>query len=96
MATAARHVDTAGQALANIQNRVQQAVNSTSAGYSSDAASLFRNVMGQWHQDFTKIIGGLERIQTSLTGTQKQYEGTMQQERASANQVAALLNGEDA
>jgi WXG100 family type VII secretion target len=96
MASAARQVDAAGQALADIQGRVQQAVSSTSGGYTSDAATLFRNVMAQWHQDFTKIIGGLERIQTALTGTQKGYEATMQQERASANQVAALLNGDDA
>lgn len=96
MATAARHVDAAGQALANIQGRVQQAVNSTSAGYTSDAATLFRNVMSQWHQDFSKIIGGLERIQAALTSTHKHYEATMQQERMSANQIAALLNGDDA
>jgi WXG100 family type VII secretion target len=95
MAVAARHVDAAGQALADIQGRVQQAVGATSGGYTSDAATLFRSVMGQWHQDFTKIIGGLERIQTALTSTQKHYEATMQQERQSANQVAALLNGDD-
>lgn len=95
MATAARHVDNAGQDLANIQGRIQQAVASTSAGYVSEAAALFRNVMDQWNGDFAKIIGGLERIHTALTSTQKHYEATMQQERSSVNQIAALLNGTD-
>lgn len=95
MATAARHVDNAGQALANIQGRVQQAVAATGGGYTSEAATLFRNVMDQWHGDFTKIINGLERIQAALTSTQKHYEASIQQDRQSANQIAALLNGTD-
>lgn len=95
MAQAAQHVDNAGQDLANIQGRIQQAVANTSAGYVSEAASLFRNVMDQWNGDFAKIIGGLDRIHTALTGTQKHYEATMAQERASVNQIAALLNGND-
>jgi WXG100 family type VII secretion target len=96
MAAAARHVDTAGQGLADIQGRVQQTVAATSAGYVSDAATLFRNVMDAWNGDFAKIIGGLERIQTALTSNQKHYEATMEQEHASVNQIAALLNGTDA
>jgi WXG100 family type VII secretion target len=96
MATAAGHIDTAGQALAGIQGRVQQTVAATSAGYVSDAATLFRGVMDQWNADFAKITGGLERIQTALKSNQKQYEASMDQERASANQIAALLNGNDA
>jgi WXG100 family type VII secretion target len=96
MTTAAQHVDTAGQHLTGIRGRVQQTVAATSAGYVSDAATLFRGVMDQWDGDFAKIIGGLERIQTALTSNQKQYVASMEQERASANQIAALLNGNDA
>ena len=95
MAQAAQHVDNAGQDLANIQGRIQQAVANTSAGYVSDAATLFRNVMDQWNGDFAKIINGLDQIRTALTGTQKHYEAGMEQERASVNQIAALLNGTD-
>lgn len=95
MTQAAQHVDNAGQDLANIQGRIQQAVASTSAGYQSDAATLFRNVMDQWHQDFAKILGGLDQIRTALTGTQKNYEASMDWERSSVNQIASLLNGND-
>jgi len=96
MTTAARHVDTAGQTLADIRGRVQQTVAGTSAGYVSDAATLFRGVMDQWDGDFAKIIGGLERIQTALTSNQKHYEASMATERASVNEIAALLNGNEA
>lgn len=95
MTAAAQHVDAAGQALATIQGRIQMAVTNTSSGYVSDAATLFRSVMDQWHQDFSKIITGLENIRAALTSTQKVYEATMQQEQLSANQIAALLNGSD-
>lgn len=96
MAASARHVEGAGQNLASIRGRVQQTVAATQAGYVSEAAGLFRGVMEQWDQDFAKILGGLERIQAALTSNQKQYEASMQQERASVNQIAALLNGNDA
>jgi WXG100 family type VII secretion target len=95
MTSAAQHVDAAGQALATIQGRIQTAIANTSSGYVSDAATLFRSVMDQWHQDFTKIVNGLENIRTALTSTQKVYESTMAQEQMSANQIAALLNGSD-
>lgn len=93
MAQAARHVDNAGQALAVVRGNIQQAIASTATGYNSAAATLFRNTMDQWGTDFQKIIGGLERIHTALTHTAKHYEATMEQERASANTIATLLNG---
>jgi WXG100 family type VII secretion target len=93
MGEASRHVDNAGQALAVIRGNIQQAIASTSAGYNSPAAALFRNTMDQWNTDFQKIIGGLERIREALTHTSKHYEATMEQERQSANQIASLLNG---
>lgn len=93
MAEAARHVDNAGQALAVIRGNIQQAIASTSSGYTSAAATLFRNTMSQWDQDFQKIVGGLEQIHHALTSTTRHYEATMQQERQSANEIAALLNG---
>ena len=96
MATAARHADTARQTLTDIHGRVLQTVNATSSGYTSDAATLFRNVMTQWHQDFNKILSGIDRIQEALTSNQKGYQATMEQEQASANQVAAMLNGDSA
>jgi WXG100 family type VII secretion target len=95
MNEAARHVDNAGQALAVIRGNIQQSIDSTAAGYNSPAATLFRNTMSQWGDDFQKIIGGLERIRTALTHNTKHYEATMEQERHSANQIAALLNSPD-
>lgn len=93
MNEAARHVDNAGQALATIRGNIQQAIASTASGYNSAAATLFRSTMDEWGNDFQKIIGGLERIREALTHTTKHYEATMEQERQSANQIAALLNG---
>ncbi|GIH18844.1 WXG100 family type VII secretion target [Rugosimonospora africana] len=93
MAEASRHVDNAGQALATIRGNIQQSIAATSSGYTSAAATLFRNTMTEWDGDFQKIIGGLERIREALTHTAKQYEATMEQERQSANQIASLLNG---
>lgn len=93
MHAAALHVDKAGQELAVIRGNITQAIAATGAGYTSPAATLFRNTMEQWGQDFNKIISGLERIHQALTQTQKQYEATLDQERASANTIATLLNG---
>jgi WXG100 family type VII secretion target len=93
MARSARYVDEAGQTLAGIRGRVQQAVAATAGGYVSEAATLFRSVMNSWDQDFNKIVAGLDRIHVSLTQTHANYTASVQQDRASVNQVAALLNG---
>jgi hypothetical protein len=96
MGIASRHIDSAGQDLEMIRGRIQQAVATTTSGYVSGAAGVFRSVMEQWDADFAKILGGLQTIQTAMTSTQKHVEATMEQERASVNQIAALLNGTDA
>jgi len=95
MSQAAVHVDNAGQAIATIRNQVADAVAATSGGYVSDAATLFRNVMDQWGADFNQIIQGLETIREKLVGTTKNYQGAMDIDHMSVNQVAALLNGSD-
>ncbi|MDQ2876404.1 MAG: WXG100 family type VII secretion target [Actinomycetota bacterium] len=93
MTLASTHVDNAGQAIATLRNQVQAAVDATTSGYVSPAATVFRGVMAQWGQDFTTIINGLETIRTSLVGTTKNYQGAMNLEGESANQIASLLNG---
>jgi WXG100 family type VII secretion target len=96
MAVATRHLDSAGQDLASIRGRIQQTIATTQSGYVSEAAALFRSVMDAWDADFAKIVAGLETIQNALGSNKKQYEASMDQERASVNQIAALLNGTDA
>jgi WXG100 family type VII secretion target len=93
MAKAAVDVDNAGQVLAGIRGRIQQAVAATSTGYVSDAGHLFRSVMDQWDTDFQTIVNGLQRIHEALTQTHHNYTAGIQQDRQSANQIAALLNG---
>ena len=95
MRQAATHVDNAGQAIATLRNQVQEAVDATAAGYQTDAATLFRNVMSQWAQDFVTIINGLETIRENLVGSTANYQGAMDYDRQSANQIATLLNGSD-
>jgi WXG100 family type VII secretion target len=93
MTQAAQLVADAGQAIATIRNQVADAVAATSAGYQSPAATLFRGVMDQWGQDFQSIINGLDTIGQALTGTAQNYQGAMNLDHESANQIAALLNG---
>jgi uncharacterized protein YukE len=93
MAHSARYVEEATQMLAAIRGRVQQAVAATTGGYVSEAATLFRGVMNSWDQDFNKIIAGLDQIHLALAHTHANYTASVQQDRASVNQVAALLNG---
>lgn len=92
MTQAAQHVDNAGQAIASIRNQVNDAVQATSGGYVTEAATLFRNVMDQWGQDFISIITGLESIHEKLTGTTVNYKGAMDIDGEGVNQIAALLN----
>lgn len=93
MRQAAVHVDNAGQSIATIRNQVQEAVAATAGGYQSDAATLFRSVMDQWSTDFGQIIQGLETIRENLVGTTANYQGVMDLDTESANQIASLLNG---
>jgi len=95
MRQAATHVDEAGQGVATLRNQVQEAVDATAGGYQSPAATLFRGVMSQWAQDFSTIISGLETIRENLVGTTTNYQGAMDFDHQSANQIAALLNGQD-
>lgn len=94
MTEAARHVDAAAELLAGVRGNVAQAVAATGAGYQSDAATLFRSTMDQWGGDFDKIIGGLEQIHKALTHNAIHYQATLESDRASVNQIAALLNGD--
>lgn len=93
MNTAANAVDNTGQVLANIRGNIQSAVDSTATGYTSPAATLFRNTMGQWDQHFAKILNDLQRMHEALRHNTVHYQATMETERDSANQLAALLNG---
>ncbi len=93
MKQAALQVDRASAELARVRHTIAQAVASTAGGYSSPAADLFRSTMDQWSTDFTRIVGGLDRIREALHQNARQYEATLDQERQSANQIAAVLNG---
>lgn len=93
MTQASTQVDTARQSIAMFNAQVQAAVAATAGGYDSSAATVFRSVMGQWGDDVTKIIDGLNTIYENLGGTAKNYQGAMNLEGDSANQIAALLNG---
>ncbi len=95
MTLASQHVDNAGQAIATIRNQVADAVQATAGGYQTSAATLFRGVMDQWAQDFQNIINGLETIREALVGTARNYQGAMNLDHESANQIASLLNGND-
>jgi WXG100 family type VII secretion target len=95
MKLAVQHIDNAGQSIATIRNQVNDAVGATAGGYQTSAATLFRSVMDQWGQDFLAIKNGLDTIREALAGTAQNYEGAMNLDHESANQIAALLNGTD-
>jgi uncharacterized protein YukE len=93
MAEAAFHVGSAHDSITGLKNQAAATVAGTSAGYVSEAATLFRNVMEQWDQDFNTILGGLRTMGENLTGTAQHYGGAIDHDHQSANQIAALLNG---
>ena len=93
MREAAVHVDKAGEILVGLRGHVNRAVNETRGGYDSPAANLFRSIMEQWDVDFGNILSGLSSIGQSLTQTAHNFVDTMDQERSSVNQIAAVLNG---
>jgi WXG100 family type VII secretion target len=93
MAQAAFHVGNAHEAITGLKNQVAGTVAATSAGYVSEAATLFRSVMEQWDQDFNTILAGLRTMGEKLTGSSQHYGGAMDADHQSANQIAALLNG---
>lgn len=93
MAQAAFHVGNAHDAITGVKNQVVSTVAATSTGYVSEAATMFRNVMEQWDQDFTTILEALRTMGEKLTGTSQHYGGAMDVDVQSANQIAAALNG---
>ena len=95
MTKAAQQVADAGNAIATIRNQVTDAVQATAGGYDTPAATLFRSVMEQWGQDFQSIITALDNMGQALTGVAQNYQGAMNLDHESANQIAALLNGTD-
>jgi WXG100 family type VII secretion target len=96
MAQAAVQVDQASQRLTNLRSGVATSVANTLAGYQSDAATLFGNVMDQWGAEFQKIINGLNEIHEALTATQRGYQASVDQDRASANSIMSALNNPSA
>jgi WXG100 family type VII secretion target len=92
MAQAATQVEEASRALAGIRSRVAGTVANTQSGYQSEAATVFRSVMEQWDQDFSKIVAGLDRIHGALTGTHRAYQASVEQDKSSANSIMSALN----
>ena len=92
MAQAATQVEEAGRTLAGIRSRVSGTVAATQSGYQSEAATVFRTVMEQWDQDFTKIVAGLDRIRDALSATTRAYQASVEHDRSSANSIMSALN----
>ena len=93
MASAVGNVDDCHQNLTKIWNQVSSTVGDTQSGYQTAGAALFYDVMEQWGSDFNQILQNLAQIREMLTSTKVNYHGAIDTDRASANRIAARLNG---
>ncbi|QMU77936.1 WXG100 family type VII secretion target [Streptacidiphilus sp. PB12-B1b] len=70
-----------------------EAVTSLSGGWTSDAASAFTNIMGQWDQDMVNVIAALERIEAQLTQTKFSYDKQQYEAIGLTSDFARTLSG---
>jgi hypothetical protein len=92
MATAVPQVDIAYQALVQAQGAVGTAMTSVGLGqWSSDGATVFRQVMEDFQKEYGKIANDLLAIHDALQGNTTAYNASVDAERTAVNQFNGLL-----
>ncbi|MBO0882381.1 MAG: WXG100 family type VII secretion target [Mycobacterium sp.] len=92
MAQAAQRLEDAVGTTRGIRSQLQSHNGELMSNWSGAAASTFGRVFEEFDVDFGKVITAMQGMQEKLVQTRAMYEQTEQEQQATVNKVAGLLN----
>jgi WXG100 family type VII secretion target len=92
MAQAAQRLEDAVGTTRGIRSQLQSHSGELMSNWSGTAASTFGRVFEEFDQDFNKVITAMQGMQENLVQTRSMYQQTEDQQQATVNKVAGILN----
>jgi len=92
MAQAAQKLETAANTIKGLQNKVNGHKAELTSGWDGNASMAFTKVFQAFDEDFGKVLNALNGMHEKLVQTKIHYEATEQEQEASVNKIAGLLN----
>ncbi len=94
MAQAAQRLEDAAGTTRGIQSQLQSHKAELLANWEGNAARAFGTVFEQFDADFRKVLRTMEDMHGKLVQTRVTYERTEEEQAATVNRVAGLLNNQ--
>jgi WXG100 family type VII secretion target len=92
MAQAAQRLEDAVGTTRGIRTQLQSHNSELLSNWSGSAASTFSRVFGEFDDDFNKVINAMQGMQEKLVQTRAMYQQTEDEQQATVNKVAGILN----
>jgi len=92
MAQAAQKLEDAVGTTRGIRTQLQGHKAELLSNWSGNAARAFDRVFEQFDQDFQRVLTAMEGMHGKLVQTRTTYERTEEEQSATVNKVAGLLN----
>jgi len=92
MAQAAQKLEDAVGTTRGIRTQLQGHKGELLSNWSGNAARAFGTVFEQFDQDFQRVLTAMEGMHEKLVQTKVTYEATEEEQTATVNKVAGLLN----
>lgn len=92
MAQAAQRLEDAASTTRGIKSKLQSHKGELLASWEGNAARTFASVFDQFDADFQKVLRTMEEMHGKLVQTKVTYERTEEEQQATVNRVAGLLN----
>jgi WXG100 family type VII secretion target len=94
MAQAAQKLEDAVSTTRGIRTQLQSHNGELLSNWEGDAARTFGQVFEQFDADFQKVLTTMEGMHSKLVQTRVTYERTEEEQQATVNRVAGLLNNQ--
>ncbi|HEU5156894.1 MAG TPA: WXG100 family type VII secretion target [Streptosporangiaceae bacterium] len=92
MAQAAQRLEDAASTTRSIRTQLQSHKADLLSNWEGNAARAFGTVFEQFDADFQKVLSTMEEMHGKLVQTRITYERTEEEQQATVNRVAGLLN----
>lgn len=92
MAQAAQKLDEACGTTRGIRTQLQGHKGELLSQWEGQAAAAFNRVFDAFDQDFAKVLNAMQEMQEKLVQTQQMYTRTEEDQTATVNSVANIIN----
>ena len=92
MARAAQQIEAKHQQIHQLQRRLQGEMTDLSTQWAGKTSIAFQRGYSQFDTEFEKVKQGLDKVHTALVKTQPEYVQREEDNAATANQIAGLID----